>query len=88
MPPLELPLGLGTSRLDDPAECRATVAAALEAGYRHVDTAQMYDNETAVGEGSPRPTWTATTWSWPRRSTPTTSRQRTFARPPARASTG
>jgi len=24
MPPLELPLGLGTSRLDDPAECRAT----------------------------------------------------------------
>jgi len=51
MPPLELPLGLGTSRLDDPAECRATVAAALEAGYRHVDTAQMYDNETAVGEG-------------------------------------
>jgi len=51
MPPLELPLGLGTSGLDDPAECRDTVTAALEAGYRHVDTAQMYDNETAVGEG-------------------------------------
>jgi 2,5-diketo-D-gluconate reductase B len=27
------------------------VTAALEAGYRHVDTAQMYDNEAAVGEG-------------------------------------
>jgi 2,5-diketo-D-gluconate reductase B len=51
MPPLELPLGLGTSGLDDPAECRATVAAAIDAGYRHVDTAQMYDNEAAVGEG-------------------------------------
>ncbi|WP_049912345.1 aldo/keto reductase [Halorubrum kocurii] len=51
MPPLELPLGLGTSGLDDPAECRATVTAALEAGYRHVDTAQMYGNEAAVGEG-------------------------------------
>ena len=51
MPPLELPLGLGTSGLDDPAECAATVTAAVEAGYRHVDTAQMYDNEAAVGEG-------------------------------------
>ena len=51
MPPLELPLGLGTSGLDEHAECAATVTAALEAGYRHVDTAQMYDNEAAVGEG-------------------------------------
>ncbi|MFC7071007.1 aldo/keto reductase [Halobaculum lipolyticum] len=45
------PIGLGTSGNDDPAECAETVAAALEAGYRHVDTAQMYDNEEAVGEG-------------------------------------
>ncbi|MDZ5812575.1 aldo/keto reductase [Halorubrum sp. AD140] len=51
MPPLDLPLGLGTSGLDDPETCAATVTAALEAGYRHVDTAQMYDNEAAVGEG-------------------------------------
>jgi 2,5-diketo-D-gluconate reductase B len=51
MPSLELPLGLGTSGLDDPAECTATVTAALEAGYRHIDTAQMYDNEAAVGDG-------------------------------------
>jgi len=51
MPPLDLGLGLGTSGLDDPEECTETVVTALEAGYRHVDTAQMYDNEAAVGEG-------------------------------------
>ena len=51
MPPLDLPIGLGTSGLDDPETCTDTVVAALEAGYRHVDTAQMYDNEAAVGEG-------------------------------------
>ncbi|MDB2282856.1 aldo/keto reductase [Halorubrum ezzemoulense] len=51
MPPLDLSIGLGTSGLDDPETCTDTVAAALDAGYRHVDTAQMYDNEAAVGEG-------------------------------------
>jgi len=35
-------------------ECAETVARALEAGYRHVDTAQMYTNETAVGDGIAR----------------------------------
>lgn len=44
-------LGLGTSGNDDPAQCAETVRAALEIGYRHVDTAQMYDNEAAVGRG-------------------------------------
>ncbi|ELZ47059.1 aldo/keto reductase [Halorubrum coriense DSM 10284] len=51
MPPLDLSIGLGTSGLDDPETCTETVAAALDAGYRHVDTAQMYDNEAAVGDG-------------------------------------
>ena len=51
MPLLDLGLGLGTSGLDDPTTCTETVVAALEAGYRHVDTAQMYDNEAAVGDG-------------------------------------
>ncbi|GAA1188619.1 aldo/keto reductase [Nesterenkonia xinjiangensis] len=41
-------IGYGTGRSSDPAR---NVAAALEAGYRHVDTAQMYDNEAGVGEG-------------------------------------
>ena len=48
--------GLGTSGNDDFEECATTVAHALEVGYRHLDTAQMYDNEAAVGEGLRRAT--------------------------------
>jgi 2,5-diketo-D-gluconate reductase B len=44
-------LGLGTSGNDDPDQCAESVRTALELGYRHVDTAQMYDNEAAVGRG-------------------------------------
>jgi 2,5-diketo-D-gluconate reductase B len=44
-------LGLGTSGNDDPEQCAESVRTALELGYRHLDTAQMYDNEAAVGEG-------------------------------------
>jgi 2,5-diketo-D-gluconate reductase A len=33
-----------------PAETKAAVLAALEAGYRHIDTAAAYENEEAVGE--------------------------------------
>ena len=44
-------LGLGTSGNDDPEQCAETVRTALDIGYRHVDTAQMYDNEAAVGRG-------------------------------------
>ena len=32
------------------AATRAAVEAALEVGYRHIDTARLYDNEAAVGE--------------------------------------
>ena len=41
-------LGLGTWRLagDD---CRRTVEEALSLGYRHLDTAQGYENEASVG---------------------------------------
>lgn len=45
------PIGLGTSRNDDPAQCARSVRRALEVGYRHVDTAQGYGNEAAVGAG-------------------------------------
>lgn len=41
-------LGFGTFQLDE-ATCRELVGAALDTGYRHVDTAQMYRNEAAVG---------------------------------------
>jgi len=55
MPAEELPApGLGTSGNDDFEACAETVREALELGYRHVDTAQMYDNEEAVGEGIER----------------------------------
>ncbi len=42
-------LGLGTWRLRGAEGTRAMVSA-LEMGYRHIDTARMYDNEEAVGE--------------------------------------
>lgn len=44
-------LGLGTSGNTDPEACASSVVDALRCGYRHVDTAQMYDNEAYVGEG-------------------------------------
>ncbi|WP_255167557.1 aldo/keto reductase [Natrononativus amylolyticus] len=44
-------LGLGTWQNTDSEQCVESVATAIETGYRHVDTAQAYDNERAVGEG-------------------------------------
>ncbi|SEV87535.1 aldo/keto reductase [Natrinema salifodinae] len=44
-------LGLGTWQNEDPEECAESVRTALEMGYRHIDTAQAYGNEEAVGEG-------------------------------------
>lgn len=43
-------LGIGTYGLDGEVGIRA-VAEGLRAGYRHVDTAEIYGNEAAVGEG-------------------------------------
>jgi diketogulonate reductase-like aldo/keto reductase len=42
-------LGLGVFQTP-PDETRAAVTAALEAGYRHIDTAAAYANERQVGE--------------------------------------
>lgn len=46
-------VGLGTGGQTYPSGIRVTnaVATALEMGYRHVDTAQSYSNEAAVGHG-------------------------------------
>jgi 2,5-diketo-D-gluconate reductase B len=41
-------LGLGTFRMQGDA-CRAAAESALELGYRHIDTAEMYANEEAIG---------------------------------------
>ena len=41
-------LGLGTFRMQGDV-CRAAVESALGLGYRHIDTAEMYANEDAIG---------------------------------------
>src|SRR5437660_8301261 len=41
-------LGLGTFRMQGEV-CRAAVESALALGYRHIDTAEMYGNEDAIG---------------------------------------
>ncbi len=46
-------LGLGTWALRGQA-CLEAVQAALAAGYRHIDTAEMYDNERAIGAAMER----------------------------------
>ena len=43
-------LGLGTWDLNN-KECSRIVSEALEIGYRHIDTAAMYENESEVGSG-------------------------------------
>jgi 2,5-diketo-D-gluconate reductase B len=43
-------IGLGTMTLKDTV-CVEAVKAALRLGYRHIDTAERYGNETEVGEG-------------------------------------
>ncbi len=43
-------LGFGVYQIA-PARTAAAVKAALEIGYRHIDTAEMYGNEREVGQG-------------------------------------
>ncbi len=48
---IEIPaLGYGTWQLRD-QDCVKGVLKALETGYRHIDTAQIYENEAEVGTG-------------------------------------
>ncbi len=42
-------LGLGVWQIEEGAETEQAVEWALEAGYRHIDTAQYYRNERSVG---------------------------------------
>jgi diketogulonate reductase-like aldo/keto reductase len=44
-------LGLGVFLSEDGNEVINAVKWALEAGYRHIDTASVYDNEVGVGKG-------------------------------------
>lgn len=43
-------LGFGVYQID-PDETAGAVKTALDIGYRHIDTAEMYQNERGVGEG-------------------------------------
>jgi 2,5-diketo-D-gluconate reductase B len=52
MPLIDIPrIGLGTMELKDPNKIQASIVKAIELGYRHIDTAQLYFNEEAVGAG-------------------------------------
>jgi 2,5-diketo-D-gluconate reductase B len=68
-------LGFGTFELDEPT-VRDILPQAFELGYRHVDTAQIYGNESAVGaaineSGLPRDELFVTTKVWVNRYEPT-----------------
>jgi 2,5-diketo-D-gluconate reductase A len=43
-------LGFGVFQID-PSDTQRAVSEALDVGYRHIDTAEMYGNERGVGEG-------------------------------------
>ncbi|WP_036930043.1 aldo/keto reductase [Prevotella sp. 10(H)] len=67
---VEMPLlGFGVFQVSDLKECKESVLTALETGYRLLDTAAVYENETAVGEavkesGIPREEIFITTKVW------------------------
>lgn len=42
--------GFGVFQMNDPEECQQAVLHALDAGYRLIDTAASYQNETQVGQ--------------------------------------
>jgi diketogulonate reductase-like aldo/keto reductase len=62
-------LGLGVWQIPNGRKCEAAVRAALETGYRHIDTASFYGNEESVGaavraSGIPRKDIFVTTKLW------------------------
>jgi len=49
---VEVPsVGFGTFQITEPLEAEKAVINAIKSGYRHIDTAQSYMNEEAVGKG-------------------------------------
>src|ERR1700746_3276287 len=82
----EIPLlGLGVWQVKNDRECVDAVRWALELGYRHIDTAQAYDNEASVGQGLresgvPREQVFITTKFFPRRKDPVAEARRRLQR--------
>jgi 2,5-diketo-D-gluconate reductase A len=76
-------LGLGVWQIPDGPECVNAVRWALEAGYRHIDTAQAYGNEQSVGQalresGVPREDVFITTKFYPGRHDPAAEAERSL----------
>src|SRR5215203_3728362 len=82
----EIPLlGFGVWQVPDGRECEDAVRWALQAGYRHIDTAQAYGNERSVGRalrdsGVPREEVFITTKFYPARKDPEAEAQRSLER--------
>lgn len=78
-------LGLGTWQIPDGPAVVTAVRQALEAGYRHIDTAQAYGNEAGIGQalresGLPREEVFVTTKLDPRRADPVAEAERSLER--------
>src|ERR1700678_3810225 len=76
-------LGLGVWQVPDGPECVNAVRWALELGYRHIDTAQAYRNESSVGRalaesGVPREELFITTKFMPRNKKPEVEAERSL----------
>ena len=82
----EIPfLGLGVWQVPEGRQCEDAVRWALEAGYRHIDTAQAYGNERSVGRalrdsGVPREEIFITTKFYPARKDAAAEVQRSLER--------
>jgi diketogulonate reductase-like aldo/keto reductase len=82
----EIPLlGLGVWQVPDGPVCEEAVRAALELGYRHIDTAQAYGNERSVGQalrdsGVPREEVFLTTKFYPAREDAAAEAERSLKR--------
>src|SRR6202163_2172501 len=78
-------LGLGVWQVKDGKVCEDAVRWALELGYRHIDTAQVYRNEASVGRalresGVPRDQVFITTKFNPSRKDPAAEAERSLQR--------
>jgi 2,5-diketo-D-gluconate reductase A len=78
-------LGLGLWQVPDGPACEIAVGWALEAGYRHIDTAQAYGNEASVGRalresGLPRNEVFITTKFYPGHEDPVAEARRSLKR--------
>jgi diketogulonate reductase-like aldo/keto reductase len=78
-------LGLGVWQIPDGAACVNAVRWALDLGYRHIDTAQAYENEASVGRalreaGVPRDEVFITTKFDPRRADPVAEAEQSLRR--------